>query len=168
MRSCKDYVFNKEAQYGTHQKIERNIAQRKYTLDDIRQGYNIPFSTQWHFMEYRCKKEIIAEFTNDLTACVLNPTPNKTNFIGLFRSNKMRSVGRLFYLIQYLFKWSNRFPFKYFNPIKPVPIIEKKQPNKFLNNSEWAYTYVFGYLEDPTEEITDDVNNEVYKQKDVL
>lgn len=168
MRSCKDYVFSKDAQYGTHQKIERVIAKRKYKLNDVRQGYNTPFSTQWHFMEYRCKKEIIGEFANDLVAVNLNPTPNKTNFIGLFSGPKERSVGRLFYLVQYIFKWSNRFPFKYLNPFKPVPTLENKKPNMFTDNGTWAYTYIFGYLEDPTEEIKDEVNNEVYKQDDIL
>ena len=168
MRSCNDYVFSKYSQYGTHQRMERNITQRRYILNDVRQGYNTPFATQWHFMEYRCKKEVLPEFVNDLQARVLNPTPNNTNLIGLFRSDKIRSVGRLFYLIQYIFKWLNRFPFKYLHPLKPVPVLKNVTANRFLDNGEWAYNYIFGCLEDPIEKIGDEVSGKEYKQDDIL
>ena len=166
-RSCKSFVHGDNLNYGTHELIERNIAESKYPLNDVRNGYNIPFATEWHFMEYRVKKEVLPDFARDLRAINLNPYPNKTNIIGLFFSPKMRSVGRLFYFIQYIFKWLNRFPFKYLNPLKPVPVSENQTFD--LYKGKWAYSYIIGYLDDPTEKfINPETNNVDYEHGDVL
>lgn len=167
LRECKSYNHNKDSNYGTHEQIEMNISQRKYVLNDIRNGYNIPFGTELKFMNYRVKKEVLPKFANDLNAINLNPYPNKTNFLGLFFSKRKRSVGRTFYFIQYCFKWLNRFPLKYFNPLKPVSIDNKESPNLFTNG-HWCYNYILGKLDDPTETIKDEILKEEYVQEDIL
>ena len=193
MRSCKSFVFSNNAIYGTHQKIERNISQRRYVLNDVRQGYNTPFSTEWHFMEYRCKKEILSEFARDLGAINLNPHPNQISLYMVFKRfdniSTEASVGILFRLIQWVMKWVNRkkttsiilgiisiltlqlwlwlfIILILVNPVKPVEIA--KGESNTLSNGDWAYTYIFGYLSDPTEVMHDKRTKETYTQEDVL
>lgn len=116
-----------ETFYGQHEIMEFNINQRKYDFVKFRKGYNIPHSSQWNIMEYRCKKEIIPEFVRDLNARVLNPCPNDATLTKiLFPYNKKSAqsvhlqdgknnvevtTGRLILLAQYAFKWLYRISY---------------------------------------------------------
>lgn len=189
IRCCKDYVYNSKSNYGTHQIIERNISTKKYPLNGVREGYNIPFGSEWHFMDYRLKKEIVPLFVRDLRAINLNPSPNNVSLYTVF-TNKYISVGRLFLIIQWCFKWINRKKLSFslllilgvltsqywmfilglvilVNPIKPVPVADEGEINDFRSGN-WSYDFVYGVLNDPTEKITDKNTNKTYVQEDVL
>ena len=194
LRSCKNYVYSNNSTYGTHQIIERNISQRKYPLNGVRKGYNTPFGTEYHLMDYRVKKEIVPEFVRDLHAINLNPSSNNITLLQIFTKNNPKyqeaSVGKLFLIIQWIFKWINKKKLTcfiltflgimliqfwllilaliiYINPLKPVPVAACGKIENFKNGN-WSYDFVIGTLNDSGEEIKDEYKKETYFQEDIL
>ena len=194
LRSCKNYVYSNKSIYGTHQIIERNISKRKYPLNGVRKGYNTPFGTEYHLMDYRLKREIVPEFVRDLQAINLNPSPNNITLYQIFNKNNPEyinvSVGKLFLLIQWIFKCINKKKITCFiliflgimliqfwllilaliiliNPIKPVPVAACGNINNF-RSGHWSYDFIIGILNDSSESITDEYKNETYTQEDIL
>ena len=159
LRFAKSFVQGDNIIYGVHEEIEKNIDKREYHVSSHRNGYAKANSCEGRFIFYRVKKDIIGDFARDLGGRVLNPYPNnmtlwKVLFGGL-KKNERASVGRMFKVIQYIFKWLNRFPFKYLHPIKPVPVNYEKAPEKFSRT--WHHHYIFGMLEDPKDGGQEDV-----------
>lgn len=197
IRDCKDYVYGKGLNYGTHQIAERNISQKKYFLNDVRQGYNIPFTTQIHLLNTRIKKECLPQFARDIGGVNFNPYPNNMTLFKVFSSKRSisekYSVGFAFKLVIWLFKWINKkkttstilfilglisfqlwvwllIPIIYFNPLKPVELSVKPSGNSYIDiyDRNWCQGYIIGCFEDPTERMQDKETNEEYTQRDVL
>lgn len=161
---------------GTHEEVEENINKyAKYETQNERSGVNVPFQTEYKFMDYRLKEEHLSQFASDLNVINLNPKTNNITLVNLFfpyRCNIEATAGIMFRLIQYLFKWINRkyitssmllilcylklmspiltliFIFCLFaNPLKPFDTKEQK-----LNfYTGWCYNFTFGYLKDMTD-----------------
>jgi hypothetical protein len=194
-RSCKSFVYKDNLNYGTHELIERNIAKSKYPLNDVRNGYNIPFGTEWKLIDYRIKKECLSSFVKDLDGYNLNPYPNNMTLFKLFKINKedlsqKYSVGFLFNFIIWIMKWVNRKKTTstilfiisiltlqlwlwavilviLFNPLKPVPRAEEITYD--LGKGKWAYHYIIGRIRDPTEKFINPKTNKTdYEQEDIL
>ena len=155
LRSSVSFVQASEnTVYGTHEKIEMAINSRRYKYDspsNPRSGYNIPHSCEWHFMEYRIKKECIQEFLRDLGGQVLNPVNNKSSIWKILRIKSNcetnTQISKSLMLIQYIFKWINRVN-KIIKvcPIKPVPDIAQGTPQPFTTG--WHYDFIIGILPD--------------------
>lgn len=187
LRCCNSLVQTSNAVYGVHEQIEQSIHQRKYKVEGkLREGYNIPFGSQWIMMDYRMKKEAVADFAADLEVRNLNPYPNNIKFHQIFmkKANNFNAMVNMpFKLIQWCFKWINRkkttatilialgillaSPFLILcslliivNPLKPIPVSDKS-PERFCK--PWYYHFTIGYLEDPVVEVS---KNET--QEDVL
>lgn len=193
-RSCKSFVYGDNLNYGTHELVERNIATSKYPLNDVRKGYNIPYSSEWKLLDYRIKKGCISSFSRDLGGFNLNPCPNNITLFKVFTGERSASesysVGFLFKFIIWVMKWVNRKKTTsiilfiisiltlqlwlwvvilaiLINPLKPVPMNNK--PTFDLKKGKWAYHYIIGYLDDPTEKFINPETKKVdYEQEDVL
>lgn len=188
LRQAKSAIYGENLIYSTHEDIERNIDDREYPVSSFREGYNKPYSSQWTMLDYRVKEDVLPYFVRDLGGKVLNPYPNTIRLIDVVRPKKLKksdsaSVGRLFLIIRWFFKWINRkrtssallfvtglvtfqlwlwalIPLILLNPVKPVRIAEGER-NSF---SQYFHShYIFGQLGDPTERFSDG-----YYQEDVL
>lgn len=188
IRQMRSFIAGKDLIYGPHEELEKEIDLRKYFVQDKRVGCCIPTSSEWKFLDYRIKKEVVADFAKDLNVINLNPTPNKIKIKDIIISkglqyNQEASTGKLILIIQYLFKWVNKKKLSFtilillsiiftsfflmflafiilLNPLKPVPISDK--PMEAFTR-RWHTTFTIGLLEDPKEKLS---NGEV--QKDVL
>lgn len=171
-RYATSFIQGRNLVKGTHEEIEENINKYgKYKSKGERDGINIPFQTEWRFVDYRLKQEHIEQFAGDLKVINLNPKTNKTNIFNLLTGggNIDATVGVGFRLIQYMFKWINRkylsslilIILAYFNitsiflslvliillfinPLKPYDT--KKQ--RLTYNNSWGYNFSVGYLKD--------------------
>jgi hypothetical protein len=108
---------------GVHEKIEAGIAARKYPVEKKRKGYNTPIASEWRFLDYRIKLDVVEDFCSDLNPVLLNPTPNNITLAKIFlpskqksmtkqernqmKHNRQYSIGKTFLIIQWLFKWLN-------------------------------------------------------------
>jgi hypothetical protein len=193
IRGGSSFVCGKNNIVGAHERIEEEINSRKYEINNVRKGYTIPFSSEWRFLDYRIKEEIIPEFVNNLSCINLNPTPNNTSLKKIFFRKKSNSgfdvsVNKIFYLIQWIFKWINKkkitsvffillsllnvinwfwtiiiITLLFINPLKPIPLTNKPQQPYF---NQWNMNFTIGYLKDPTQ--TYKLGNELIEVKDVL
>lgn len=188
LRDAQSMVMSENAVYGVHEQMEQNISRRAYPVKTApRDGYCIPFGSELKLMNYRVKKDVVAEFVLDMGCINLNPSPNNITLKNIFwdarvKSSYVRSVGPLFALIQWTMKWANRkkvttpilvlfgivltSPFLlfcaclvWFNPFRPVPCTSDRPAIKFTQ--KWSYNIVFGMLEDPTEKELDTVQEDV-------
>lgn len=174
---------------GVLEEIEETMDLRGYVLNDLRDGYCKPTQSKWLFYDNRIKKEVLPTLARDLKGINLNPTNNKTSLLDVLKGrdsrNQVDTVGRLFLVIRWAFKWLNRkkttstilfilgtitLQFWLYivvlailiNPLKPVPVAEGL-PQRFTTN--WYYCILIGVLED-TWELQDDTTNEL--QGDIL
>jgi hypothetical protein len=186
----KSFVKSPDSVCGVLEEIEENADRRQYGIENIREGSNIPTQSQWKFFDTRIKQhDSLPYFARDLKGINLNPTNNKTSIFDVLRGkdprNQIDTVGRLFLLIRWAFKWLNRkkttatilfvlgtisLQFWLYiialavlvNPLKPVPIAEGT-PLPFTNH--WYYCILIGVLND-TWEIDDERENT--RQEDIL
>lgn len=109
---------------GVHERIEAGIAARKYPVNKKRKGYNTPIASEWKFLDYRLKLDIVEDFCSDLSPMLLNPTPNNITLWQIFapngwrgmnkqarnqiKHNRVHTIGKTFLVIQWLFKWLNK------------------------------------------------------------
>ena len=140
--------------HGTHEEIERSIARRKYPLTLQREGYCIPDGAEWKMMEYRVKREVLADFARDLRGINLNPTNNCTSLWQVLTGRTNTEFGhegvprRTLLLIRWLFKWANRLGV---SPFKPVPVNLDKEIEHFDLHTGWRYHILLGTRDDPNE-----------------
>ena len=181
--------FNDTQIKGVLEEIETNMDRRKYPLNDIREGYNIPTQSKWVLYDNRIKKEVIPYLARDLRPINLNPTNNKTTIFDILKGkdskNRVDTVGRSFLAVRWAFKWINRKKTTsailfiigtltlqiwlyivilaiLINPLKPVPIADG-EPQRFTR--DWYYCILLGVLND-TYELQDDTTGE--RQEDIL
>lgn len=154
LRGSVSFVQSPDGICGEHELIEEAINSRRYALKKGRDGYNIPFGTEWKILEYRIKKECIPEFVRDLNGRILNPEINKTRLWDVIWPSKKISegdsfptIGRLQLFMMWIFRWFNRIN-KLLNiiPLQPVPTPAPGKPERF--SIGWSYNFLIGVLAD--------------------
>jgi hypothetical protein len=142
VRYCPSFVEG-DLIKGTHEQIETEINKRKYPYKD---GYCIPFASEFKILDYRVKKECVGAFLRDLGITNLNPKKRVT-FFDLFRKKyagnsdhhlrgKMALVMFLFGLLSKLGLW-----------FKPYDAEEGERKDFFPNT--FCYNFFLGVIEDP-------------------
>ena len=192
IRGGSSFVCNPKNILGAHEIIEEEINARKYPIKSIREGYTIPFSSEWKFIDYRIKEEIMPEFVKNLGCHNLNPSPNNITLWKIFKRKKSSSVdvstNKIFEIIQWIFKYVNKkkttsaffiilsifgliswfwaliiIALLFINPLKPVPFTEKPANRYF---SQWNNNFTIGFLKDPNQSYK--LSNETVVVNDVL
>lgn len=147
IRSCPSFVQAPGATYGQHELIEEAINKREYEFNPLRKGYNIPHSSEWHFMEYRLKEEVIPQFVAEL-GHVINLAPIKPPSLwSLFRKpkdapHKVASVGPAIMYARYMMKLLRK---ALGNKLRPVDVPEG---HKSQLVEGWAYHIILGWVPD--------------------
>ena len=152
LRYCPSFYEGKDLIKGTHEQIETEINKRKYSYNKKGIGYCIPFSSSIQLIDYRIKKECVADFLADLKVYNLHPKNNPVklrHFIKLVKHPMMNTfrgndkgvgtkIGKLmfiFYLLHKLGIWLEPFD------------KSDKIPDGFFDNT-WCYNFFLGVLPD--------------------
>lgn len=111
LRDAVSFVRAPNAIYGTHEQVENKINNVKIPFQGkTRAGYCIPACSELKFINTRIKKECIPEYLGKIGALNLNPKTNNITLKQILFPKKncqTATIGRLFLLIQLLFKWAN-------------------------------------------------------------
>lgn len=84
LRWCPSFSDVNETIVGQHEQLEREIRLNPIELHHVRQGYAIPFSSEFKLIEYRVKKEAVPAFLSKLNIGNLVPKTNQPTFFDCF------------------------------------------------------------------------------------
>jgi hypothetical protein len=147
LRYCPSFVEG-DIIKGTHEMIETEINNRKYKYKN---GYNIPFSSSVQLLDYRIKKECVADFLADLKVYNLNPKKNAVKLRHLLKlvkhpmNNKNRNntyYGGKIFKVMFVVNILSKFGVW----LEPFDVSDKK-PELFFSHT-WCYNFFLGVLPD--------------------
>ena len=148
LRYCPSFVEGDFVK-GTHEQVETEINLRKYAYKN---GYCIPFSSSIQLMDYRIKKECVADFLADLQVTNLHPKSNPVKLfhflklrkhpqMAVFRGND-KAVGNKIGKLMFVFRMLNKLGIW----LEPADA-SSKQIEPFFPNT-WCYNFFLGVLPD--------------------
>jgi hypothetical protein len=155
--------FNKDCP-GHSDVFLRNLDEKKYYLNNVRQGYFRPFASELRMINYRVLREVIPYAMRDCGAIVLNPTENHVSLWQILRGTpdikkgvahvNPTTIGRSLMIIQWFFKWFNILRINRLIGMYPVPKASMDDKDVPYDNLQevWTYVYVFGMFKDQTNE----------------
>lgn len=88
IRWCPSFSETGDGVVGQHEYIERQIRKDKILLNHNRQGYAVPFASEFKLVEYRIKKEAVGDFLAKMRAINLVPKTEKPNILDFLFPNR--------------------------------------------------------------------------------